>query len=571
MSEDGSRAETVDKAPAAKVQTKRSFSIIWVVPIVALIIGGWLAYKAKSEKGPTLTITFESAEGLVAGKTKFKYKDVEIGVVSAIDLLDDLSGVVVTAEMVKDFSAYMTEKTSFWVVRARVAAGEVSGLGTILSGAYIGCSPSDKGQPVKKFAGLEKPPVMTEGLPGRHFTLHSETLGSLDVGSPILYRGIKVGQVVDYDFDEAAESIIFKIFIDAPFHEKVRENSRFWNASGIDFTMDASGIKMDTQSLVSILLGGVAFDNPLDVKPGGQAEESKRFELYASRDESRNVKYKYREQFLLYFDQSVRGLSPGAPVEIKGIKIGEVVSIELQYDQGLVNFRVPVLIMIEPERLNAVITEEGERLTGSEMGAEIDETNDEGEGRLHTKIMIRKGLRAQLKTGNLLTGQLYIDFDFYPDAAPAELKEQDGVLVFPTVPVPLKRIIQRVDNILEQVEQVPFAQMGKDVGVVVKEVDVAVQNLNTLFKDLSSVSVNVNEATLPKINGMIDELQKTLKGADATLKGIDATLGQDSSLNYSSLKVLDELSMTIRSLRSLLDYLERDPQALILGKEGEKK
>ncbi|MCP4338558.1 MAG: MCE family protein, partial [Desulfobulbaceae bacterium] len=507
--------------------------------------------------------TFENAEGLVAGKTKFKYKDVEIGVVSTIDLLDDLSGVVVTAEMVKDFKSYMTENTSFWVVRARVAAGEVSGLGTLLSGAYIGCIPSDEGQPVKNFAGLEKPPVMTAGLPGRHFTLHSETLGSLDVGSPILYRGIKVGQVVDYDFDEAAESINFKIFIDAPFHEKVRKNSRFWNASGIDFTMDASGIKMDTQSLVSILLGGVAFDNSHDVKPGEQAEESKRFELFASHDESKKKIYTYKEQFLLYFDQSVRGLSPGAPVEIKGIKIGEVVSIELQYDQGLLNFRIPVLVMIEPERLNAVITEEGQRLTGNKMHAEIDETNEE-EDRLNTKIMIRKGFRAQLKTGNLLTGQLYIDFDFYPDAAPAELIEQDGILVFPTIPVPLKRIIQRVDNILEQVEQVPFAQMGKDVGVVVK-------NLNTLLKDLSSVSVNVNRETLPKINGMIDELQKTLKGADATLKGIDATLGEGSSLNYSSLKVMDELSMTIRSLRSLLDYLERDPQALILGKKGEKK
>jgi paraquat-inducible protein B len=484
-------------------------------------------------------------------------------VVSAIDLLDDLSGVVVTAEMVKDFKEYMTENTSFWVVRARVAAGEVSGLGTLLSGAYIGCNPSDEGQPMKNFTGLEKPPVMTAGLPGRHFTLHSETLGSLDVGSPILYRGIKVGQVVDYDFDEAAESIIFKIFIDAPFHEKVRDNSRFWNSSGVDFTMNASGIKMETQSLVSILLGGVAFDNPSDVQAGEQAVESKTFELYSSHDNSKKVTYDDKQYLLLYFDQSVRGLLPGAPVEIQGIKVGEVVSIKLLYDQGLVNFRIPVLVMVEPERLNAVITKEGQKLTGNKMEAEIEETEG-GEHHLRVKQLIRKGFRGQLKTGNLLTGQLYIDFDFHPDADPAELIEQDGILVFPTIPVPLKRIVQRVDNILEQVEQVPFAQMGKDVGVAVK-------NLNILLKDLSSVSGNVNRETLPKINGMIDELQKTLKGADATLKGIDATLGEGSTLKYSSLKVMDELSMTIRSLRSLLDYLERDPQALILGKEGEKK
>ncbi|NOR23721.1 MAG: MCE family protein, partial [Desulforhopalus sp.] len=349
MSEEGSRAETVDKAPTAQVQTKRGFSIIWVVPILALIIGGWLAYKAMSEKGPILTINFENAEGLVAGKTKVKYKDVEIGVVSVIDLLDDLSGVAITIEMHREFKPYMTENTSFWVVRARVAAGEVSGLGTLLSGAYIGCSPSDEGQAVKHFVGLEKPPVMTVGLPGRHFIIQSETLGSLDIGSTVQYRGIKVGQVVDYNFDEAAESILLKVFINAPFHEKVRTRSRFWNASGIDFTMDSSGIKMDTQSLVSILLGGMAFDTPPDAPAGEQAEESKTFQLYASHEESRELTYDLREYYLLYFNQRVRGLSPGAPVEIKGIQVGEVVSIELQYDQEQLNFRIPVLVMLEPE------------------------------------------------------------------------------------------------------------------------------------------------------------------------------------------------------------------------------
>jgi len=574
MSEEGSSAEYVDKAPTAKVQTKRSFSIIWVVPILALIIGGWLVFKAMSEKGPVLKITFETAEGLEEGKTKIKYKDVEIGKVTEIDLTEDLSGVAVTVEMVKEFKPYMKEKTSFWVVRARVAAGEVSGLGTLLSGAYIGCSPSTEGLAVENFKGLEKPPVMTVGLPGRHFTLRSETLGSLDLGSPVFYRGMKVGQVVDYDYDQVAESVVLKVFVIAPYHEKVRSSTRFWNASGIDFTMDASGVKMDTQSLVSIMLGGVAFDLPSNVKAGEQAEEGKEFSLYDSRDDSKQVVYNEQQPFLLYFDQSVRGLSPGAPVEIKGIKVGEVVSIELLYDQGLVNFRVPVLVKIEPERLNAVITEEGVRLTGKKMDAEIEEAKGgekASKDLTHMKIMIEKGLRAELKTGNLITGQLYIDFDFYPDADPVELTEEDGTLVFPTIPMPLKRIVQRVDNILEKVEEVPFDQIGKDVGVVVKNVEAMVEELNGLLKELSLVSVNVKKETLPKFNDSLDELKKTLKGADATLEGMNATLGPDSTLSYTSRKVMDELSMTIRSLRSLLDYLERDPQALILGKEGEKK
>ncbi|MBW2476977.1 MAG: MCE family protein, partial [Deltaproteobacteria bacterium] len=216
MSSESSLTPNTKNAPEAQIQTKRSFSVIWVVPIIALLIGGGLVFKALSEKGPTITIKFETAEGLEADKTKIKFKDVEVGKVVSIDLLDDLSGVVVKAEMSKEAEPFMTENTRFWVVRARVAAGEVSGLGTLFSGAYIGCSPSSEGKKQKHFTGLEKPPVLTEGLPGRHFVLEAETLGSLDIGAPVYYRGIKVGQVVQYDFDEQAEAVLIKVFINDP-------------------------------------------------------------------------------------------------------------------------------------------------------------------------------------------------------------------------------------------------------------------------------------------------------------------------------------------------------------------
>lgn len=557
MNEEDTSAPSAYKAPEAQVQTKRSFSIIWVVPIIALVIGGWLAYKAMSEKGPIITITFENAEGLKADKTTIKFKDVEIGKVTAIEVLDDLSGVVITAEMRKKAEKYMTENTRFWVVRARVAAGEVSGLNTLFSGAYIGCSPSPEGLPIRKFTGLEKPPVLTEGLPGRHFTLQSKTLGSLDIGSPVFYRGIKVGQVVEYDFTEAAEAIHLKVFVNAPFDEKVRENTRFWNASGVDFTLDATGIKMDTQSLVSIMVGGIAFDLPLHAKPADQADENSAFLLYASHDSSKEKTYDIKRYYLMYFDQSVRGLSPGAPVEIRGIKIGEVINIELQYDLSTNDFHTPVLAMIEPERINALITEEGAMVKGEKMDKEIGEAQQSRNGLMRTKLLVDKGLRAQLKTGNLLTGQLYIDLDFHPDAAAAELKEQRGYEVFPTIPVPLDRIMLRIDNILKQVEQVPIEKIGTDV-------EVAVKDLNALLQELRSVSGQVNRETLPGIKVSLEELNKTLQG-------IDGTFGQDSALNYNSRRIMDEFSITIRSLRSLLNYLERDPQALILGKEGDKR
>jgi len=558
MSEGNSEMKHAEQAPEAVVQTKRSFSIIWVVPIIALLIGGWLAFKAMSEKGPVITISFETAEGLEAGKTKIKFKDVEVGKVTEIDLDKDLLGVIVTVEMAPGSKHYLTDKTEFWVVRATVAAGKVTGLGTLLSGAYIGINPSIEGKETKHFKGLEKPPVLTEGLPGQHYTLEAHTLDSLDIGSPVYYRGIEVGQVVEYHFNEDAESVLIKVFVNAPYHEKVRQNTRFWNASGIDMTMDATGIKLNTQSFVSIMLGGVAFDLRQHDPPGEAAEKNHTFQLYPDQDSSKKESYEIKRYYVMYFDQSVRGLSPGAPVEIKGIQVGEVVSVKLQFDQGKLDFRIPVLITLEPERLDSVVTETGEVVTGEAKEDVLEEeTSHTYDLDTRTRQLIEKGFRGQLKTGNLLTGQLYVDLDFYPEAPPAALEKVDGHTVFPTISAPLEQIVQKVDNILKKVEQVPFDKIGQ-------ELQGAVAELTSTLEEIKDISGKVNEETIPKVNASLDQLQETLNG-------IESTLGPDSALNYNARQVTTELALAIRSIRSLLEYLERDPQALILGKEGDKK
>ncbi len=558
MSEGNSEMKHAEQAPEAVVQTKRSFSIIWVVPIIALLIGGWLTFKAMTEKGPEITISFETAEGLEAGKTKIKYKDVEVGKVTAIDLNEDRSGVIVSVEMTPEAKPYLTDKTQFWVVRATVAAGKVSGLGTLLSGAYIGVNPSTDGQKTKHFTGVEKPPLVTAGMPGRHFILQSDELGSLDRGSPVYYRGIKVGQVVDYDFDHDRDGVDIKIFIEAPFHEKVLENSRFWNASGIDMTMDATGVKLDTQSLVSIMLGGVAFDLREHDEPGEPAEKDYLFRLYPDQTSSKEDTYEVKRYYVMYFEQSVRGLSPGAPVEIKGIPVGEVVSVKLQFDKKKLDFQIPVLIVLEPERLDVVVTESGDVVEGEEKDEEVKrDTHQRYNLEVRAKQLIEKGFRAQLKQGNLLTGQLYVDLDFYPDAPPAKLEKVDGYTVFPTVPAPLEQIIERVDNILGKVERIPFGEIGQELQATITE-------LNATLKDVRSIAGKVNDETVPKVNASLDQLQETLNG-------IESTLGPDSALNYNTRQVTSELALAIRSIRSLLEYLERDPQALILGKEGGKK
>ncbi len=564
MSQEDSGVLSLPVTPEARIQTGRGFSIIWVVPIIALLIGGLLTYKAMSEKGPVITITFESAEGLEAGKTAIKYKDLEIGKVSKIELKDDLSGVVVTAEMRRDTERYMTDKTEFWVVRARVAAGEVSGLGTLFSGAYIGCNPASEGGPRQAFSGLDKPPVLTAGLPGSHFILQSASLGSLDLGSPVYYRGIKVGQVVDYNFDKTADSIQLKVFINAPFHEKVRQHTRFWNASGVDFTVDATGVKLNTQSLVSILLGGITFDTQHD-RPMAQAEENSTFQLFENYQSSTEKSYAIKRYYWLYFNQTVRGLSAGAPVEIKGIKIGEVVNVELQFDLRTEDFRIPVLIMIEPERIKALITKAGNVVKNEEVSSRILASQQDDQTHKRIQLLVDKGLRAQLKTGNLLTGQLYVDLDFYRDAMPEKLAIENGYLVLPTMPTPIMQVVDRLDHLLKAIEQIQFDKIGQSVETAVKDLSTLLVELKSLFNKINSETIpQINNETLPKINTSLDELKKTLAG-------IDQMLGADSALNYNTRKITDEFSTAIRSLRSLIELLERNPQALLLGKEGEKK
>ncbi len=554
MNEGDSEMNNVKQAPEAQVQTKRGFSIIWVVPIIALLIGGWLTFKAMSEKGPEITITFETADGLVAGKTQIKFKDVEVGKVTQIDLSEDHSGVVVTAEMNPNAKPYMKDKTDFWVVRAKIVAGEVSGLGTLLSGAYIGCNPSIEGQKAKHFKGLEKPPLVTVGMPGHHFTLESKDLGSLDRGSPVYYRGIKVGQVVDYEFNHERDGVDIKLFVGAPFHDKVHENTRFWNASGVDLTMDATGIKLDTQSLVSIMLGGLSFDLPEDQTPGAPAEEDKIFKLFKDRASIEEKTYTVKKFYMMHFDQNVRGLSPGAPVEMKGIRIGEVVDIKLEINRETQKVSIPVLIMVEPERIDVLVTDEGVFDDAKEKQEEMEKSGDD---RYDMAKAIRGGLRAQLKTGNLLTGQLYIDVDLYPDAPPVKAELSGTYPVIPTIPTPLEQIAESVSRIVKKVEKIPFDKIGKDL-------QVAVESLAATLDEIKAMSGNINQETVPKINSALEKLEETMDG-------VKATLGPDSALNYNARQVTGEMALAVRSIRSLLEYLERNPQALILGKEGDKK
>ena len=529
-----------DRAATATVRTRRGPSLVWIVPIVALLIGAWLGIKAIREQGPTITITFASAEGLEAGKTHIKYRDVEVGQVESIGLVNDR--VKVTAKLIKQADPYLTDQTRFWVVRPRLRGGSVSGLGTVLSGAYIGVDVGRGGQPTKEFTGLEVPPVVTVGQPGRHFRLTAESLGSLDIGVPVYYRQIQVGQVVGYGFGADGRSVDIQIFVEAPHHTRVTENTRFWNASGIEVALDAQGLKVDTQSLVSILSGGIAFDLPHEgMEPGAEAAAEATFRLYANHADIQEKSYTVRTHWLLLFDESVRGLAVGAPVELFGIKVGEVVDLSLEFDIASKRFQVPVLVAVEPERIRAANKTEALRQI------ERDPTT-------FMKVLVEeRGLRAQLQSGNLLTGQLMVNLVFVPDAPRVTMTMRDGHRVVPTVPGSFQRLQESLTRILASIEQVPFDRIGTELQGALIEARRTLQATTTLAGRL-------DRETAP-------QLEATLARSERTLAELQATAGRNAPLPQQAERTLEELSQTLRALRDLADTLESRPQSLIFGKE----
>jgi len=550
MTEQSDGSAIIPEAATPEIKQRRSFSIVWIVPIVALLIGAWLVYKAVSEKGPTITITFESAEGLEAGKTKIKYKDVELGTVTAIVLADDFSHVTVTAEMAKESKGYLTDKTRFWVVRARVAAGQVTGLGTLFSGAYIGIDPELEGKSVRHFKGLEKPPMVTGEVAGRQYRLAANRLGSLTPGSPIYFRQIQVGQVADFKLEPNGENVTIDIFVQAPYYQFVRQKTRFWVASGLDVDLTANGLRVDTESVVSLLIGGLAFATFPHEDGGPEAEEGAHFKLYDTYEAARDDRYTVKRDMIIEIKDSVRGLSVGAPVEFRGLQIGKVTDIDLDADFENLDFTVPVRIELEPERLH------------------LGSPKDEKDAIDRWQRLLDKGFRAQLETGSLLTGQLYVKLDIFEDAPPAKLSFYGDLPVIPSLPSSSQEIMQGVTRFVKKLDQLPLEAIGKDLQNTMAGMDRlvnspdlrdAVQSLGGILDELKTTTQTLNADTVPRINTALAEMA-------TVLKNLDGWVSADAPLQGDLRKTLEELAAAGRAISELADMLERHPEALIQGK-----
>ncbi len=506
-----SRPVAASDAPRPTVRKKKTgFSAVWIIPVVAALFGLWLTWKYYSARGPEVTVRFETAEGIVAGKTPVLCRSVNIGTVDKVTLTDRLK-VMVTMQMTSEAEDLLKQDTQIWVVRPRYGASGISGLSTIVSGNYLELEPGLSKDPRDHFIGLEQPPVTPKGVPGLHLKFIADDAGGVDPGSPITYKGLSVGKIEKRTFLGKTGQVEFDAFIDVLYAGLVHPDTKFWNISGIDLEVGANGIKLRTGTIGALLLGGITFSEPKPGAPESSVADGTAFKLYDSFEDTTKFVMQNPLSYLLLFTESVRGLNPDAPVEFRGIRIGTVEGASFRYLPDDIDRRVPVMIKLDPDLITELPS------TGYDASRDFIAEN------------VAKGLRASLKSGNLLTGQMFIDLDFQKDAKPDEVRPFGGYVILPTAPSGgLAQIQEQASALLAKLQALPLEK-----------------------------TINNASDALASIKGAADDLKKTASG-----------FNDHSPLYHDLSETLRQLDETLRSLRSLTSTLDRKPNSIIFGKPG---
>ena len=515
-----------------------------MIPLVALLVGGWVAMHYLMERGPTITIEFANADGLEAGKTKLRYKEVDIGTVSAIAIAKDRSHVIVTAKMAKQAEDLLVADTKFWVVRPRVTLNSISGLGTLLSGAYIGldAGKSDEGIRLQgpggaaadsvgpagtafhaacrrcRLAVCRRAGVLPPGGSGQHHRLQARRKR----------QGHHAGSIHQCAARQAGHD-------QCPLLACQRHRR-------VDRVL---GREAQHRSLTSIIVGGISFQAPDETAAGDPAQPDTMFPLYDNKASALKLISREVHSYVLYFDESLRGLAPGAQVDFRGIPLGEVKSVSIEYDREDKVVRFPVEIDIYPERMRARYRPGSPEMSAMERNPQqlLDR-------------MVARGFRAQLKSANLLTGQLYVALDFFPKAPKARIDWSKKPLVeLPTAPGALEDIQQTLGNIAGKLEKVPFDTIGNDLSRALKTLDTTLKSANSTLKQVDT--------------SIVPELRGTLESARKALGNAERTLASDAPVQSDLRDTLTEVTRAARTLQDLADYLSRHPESLIRGKKGD--
>lgn len=612
-----------------KVRRQRWPSPVWLLPVAAALIGLWLLVQNWLQQGTIITVHFPSAEGIDPGNTQVRYKAVNVGKVKSVKF-DANMDPLVTLALNRDISDVLDCSAQFWVVRPRIRGGEISGITTLFSGTYIGMLPQraegelEENETSICYQALEEPPATKPNRPGREFKLVTDSMGSLDIGTPIFYRQLQVGEVINYRLSADSGKVELDIFVDEPYYRLVNKNTRFWDVSGIDVRVDSVGAEVRMESLTSLLIGGIAFETPPEENKNlPMSAANTIFNLYPDLPSSREKQYQDRLYYTLYFNGSLRGLAEKAPVEFQGIRVGQVEKIKLHLDPSSLDVRIPVLISIEPQRFSEDLTlaEAPKFMAG----------------------LVERGMRAKLENGNLFTGQMFVGLSLDKKAKPDSITKAQFYDVFPTSATPVEELSKMASSIAEDLKSslggvrgfIESGQLDKTVDnankvlvateATMAEAKKAVMDARAVLeqvktKTLPGVSTNLDKATasltvalnqvganvdkvsttldsslkavtsdLDQVSGTLNqsltsmtgtakqagtdfkrssaEFDKTLQRLQTSLTHLDRLLAQNSPTQYQVTEMLDEVTAMSRAVRALTETLQRQPEAFIRGKK----
>lgn len=556
-----------------RTETSRRLSLVWLVPLAALLIALAVAWRAYSDRGPLVEIVFQNAAGIEAGQTQVRFRDVNVGMVERTELSDDLTRVVVGVRIDKEVAHFLDDSAKFWVVRPSVSAQGVSGIETVISGVYIGAYWDDQiGARKESFVGLESAPLTPGGQSGLRVRLRAPDGGSMTVGAPVLYKRIEVGQIEKIDLTPGGD-VTIDLFINAPYSDRVTQGARFWNASGFSIELGAGGASLNVDSLISLLRGGVSFDTVgSDLSP---VEEGHEFELYASESAARQNLVENlpgeRVELDVNFEDSLRGLQPGASVEYQGVKVGDVKSIQAvvvgETDAPRVILRAT--LAIAPQRLGL-----GGEPAGDASGRTLDLLSS----------AVRQGLRARLASKGLLGQTLSVELVTLPDAPPAEL-DRTAVPnpILPSAPAETSGVAASAQNVLDRITELPLEDLLDAAVTLISNVNALVtddrvksapENLGLLLADLRSMldESGIKEApaqltaVLTSVRALVDQateaqLVQNLNGVLATTKASVASIGTAAD---GVPALLDEIEALSRKAGALpLDELATSATRLV--------
>lgn len=530
--------------PIAIIKRTKKVSSIWLIPIVAVLIGAWMVYDHISNQGFLITIEFDTAAGLEKGKTQIKTKNVVIGKVIDIQLIEQSSKIQVSARIDNKQSVLLDKDSHFWIVKPRIGNQGISGLETLLSGAYIALSPGKTGEQHDKFVGLESPPVTPLGTPGLHITLSNNGDTNFHIGTPIIYRGITVGKIEHVFFNTEERTVYYNAFIESPHDALITTNTHFWEINGVEVNLSADGIRLQTGTLETMLTGGISFGIPSGEVIGEKITQREYFEIYPYKDAINDQHYKHSIEYILLFADSIRGLNVQAPVEFRGVKVGHVTRTDMNYPNigNLLdkNTLIPIRISIQPARMG--------------LSDDIDSVN---EVREKLDSWLKKGLHAGLSTGNLLTGSKIIDLQYsHPNDLP--LQTFNGDRVIPSVASSIDLILLKANKIMDKIYQLPLDTLTRNINETIIE---ATDTLKTLQKSATEVEKILSD---PESHQLVNKINDLIRNVNSVTENFSRGEPGQKALQEN----MDSLKQVLDQLQPLLLQLNQQPNSLIFS--GEK-